>query len=140
EADRRKDEFLAMLAHELRNPLAPIRNALQILRLSPEPKVQEQIHALMQRQLDQVVRLVEDLLDVSRISSGKLQLRKEWVDLRAAIEGAVEASRPLIDRMGHQLTVAVPSQALTVDADQARLGQVFVNLLNNAAKYTDRGG
>jgi two-component system CheB/CheR fusion protein len=140
EADRRKDEFLATLAHELRNPLAPIRNALQILRLAPEPEVQEQTRALMQRQLDQVVRLVEDLLDVSRISTGKLQLRKEWVDLRTAIEGAVEASRTLIDRMGHQLTVTVPSQALTVDADPARLGQVFVNLLNNAAKYTDRGG
>ncbi len=140
EADRRKDEFLATLAHELRNPLAPIRNALQILRLSPDPEVQEQTRSLMHRQLDQIVRLVDDLLDVSRISTGKLELRKERVHLREVVNGAVEASRPFIDRMGHRLTITAPNQALTVDADPTRLGQVFVNLLNNAAKYMDRGG
>ncbi|WP_439627054.1 PAS domain S-box protein [Gemmata sp.] len=140
EADRRKDEFLATLAHELRNPLAPIRNALQILRLSPARDVQDRVHALMHRQLDQVVRLVDDLLDVSRISTGKLELRTERVPLRAVLDRAMEASGPLIDQMGHELTVSAPGQTLTVDADPARLGQVFCNLLNNAAKYMDRGG
>ncbi len=140
DADRRKDEFLATLAHELRNPLAPIRNALQILRLSPDPEVHEQTRSLMQRQLDQIVRLVDDLLDVSRISTGKLQLRKGRVSMKEVVTSAVEASRPLIERMGHRLSVTIPNQALTVDADQTRLGQVFVNLLNNAAKYMDRGG
>ncbi len=140
DADRRKDEFLATLAHELRNPLAPIRNALQILRLSPDPEVQEQSRCLMQRQLDQIVRLVDDLLDVSRISTGKLVLRKEQVELRTVVDGAVETIRPLIDRMGHRLTVTLPDPSLTVDADPTRLGQVISNLLNNAAKYSDRGG
>src|SRR4029079_9503701 len=122
EADRRKDEFLATLAHELRNPLAPIRHDLQILLLSSDPEVQERTHALMQRQLDQVVRLVDDLLDVSRISTGKLQLRKEQVHLKEVVTGAAAASRPLIDRMGHTLAVTIPKQTLTVDADAARLG------------------
>jgi CheY-like chemotaxis protein/nitrogen-specific signal transduction histidine kinase len=140
QADRRKDEFLATLAHELRNPLAPLRNALQILCLSPDREVQEQARSLMRRQLDQVVRLVDDLLDVSRISTGKLELRKGQVQLRAVIDRAVETSRPLIDRMGHRLSVTLPDQALTVDGDPTRLGQVFANLLNNAAKYSDRGG
>ncbi len=140
DADRRKDEFLATLAHELRNPLAPIRNALQIMQLSPDPEVHEQSRSLMQRQLDQIVRLVDDLLDVSRISTGKLVLRKERVELRSVVNGAVETSRPLIERMGHRLTVTLPEQKLTVDADPTRLGQVFCNLLNNAAKYSDRGG
>lgn len=140
DADQRKDEFLATLAHELRNPLAPIRNALQILRLSTDPEVHEQSRSLMQRQLDQIVRLVDDLLDVSRISTGKLELRKEQVNLKEVVTSAAEASRPLIDRMGHTLAITIPKQTLTVDADPARLGQVFVNLLNNAAKYMDRGG
>jgi PAS domain S-box-containing protein len=140
EADRRKDEFLATLAHELRNPLAPLRNALQVLRLTADAAARERSHALMERQVDQIVRLVDDLLDVSRISTGKLELRTEHVELRAVVERAVEAGRPLIDRMGHELTVTVPDQTLTVDGDPARLTQVFVNLLNNAAKYTDRGG
>ncbi len=94
----------------------------------------------MQRQLDQLVRLVDDLLDVSRISTGKLELRKERVNLKEVVSSAVDASRPLIDRMGHQLNVTLPKQTLTVDADLARLGQVFCILLNNAAKYMDRGG
>jgi PAS domain S-box-containing protein len=140
EADRRKDEFLATLAHELRNPLAPIRNALQILRLSPDPTAQEQARALMQRQLEQMVRLVDDLLDVSRISTGKIQLRREPVRLQEVVHNAVEISRPAIDHMSHQLTVTLPEQPLVVDGDPTRLAQVFSNLLNNSAKYTARGG
>jgi PAS domain S-box-containing protein len=140
EADRRKDEFLATLAHELRNPLAPIRNALQIIGLAPERAAREQARALMERQLAQMVRLVDDLLDVSRITRGKLELRKEQVQLSAAVSSAVETSRPLIDHMGHELTVTLPGQTLIVDADLTRLAQVFSNLLNNSAKYTDRGG
>jgi PAS domain S-box-containing protein len=140
EADRRKDEFLATLAHELRNPLAPLRNALQILQLSSEPATQEQARSLMQRQLEQMVRLVDDLLDVSRISTGKLQLRTETVQLQAILHSAVEISRPLIDHMGHELTVTLPEQPLLLDGDATRLAQVFSNLLNNSAKYTPRGG
>jgi PAS domain S-box-containing protein len=140
DADRRKDEFLAMLAHELRNPLAAIRSALQILRLSPDREAHEQARALMQRQTDQMVRLVDDLLDVSRIATGKLELRKEPVQLRLVVRSAVEISRPLIEHMGHELTVTLPPHPLTVDADMTRLAQVFSNLLNNAAKYTEHGG
>lgn len=139
-ADRRKDEFLVTLAHELRNPLAPIRNALQILRLSADPRDQEQAHAVAQRQLGQVVRLVDDLLDVSRISMGKLELRKEPTPLPAVLQAAVETSRPLIEQKGHELAVVLPDGPLTVDADPARLGQAISNLLINGAKYTDRGG
>jgi PAS domain S-box-containing protein len=140
EADRRKDEFLATLAHELRNPLAPIRNALQVLRLSPHRDAQEQAHSMMGRQLEQMVRLVDDLLDVTRISQGKLELRRERVPLAAVVGSAVETSRPLIDHLGHELTVALPDQPVLVDADPTRLAQVFANLLNNSAKYMDRGG
>jgi PAS domain S-box-containing protein len=140
QADRRKDEFLATLAHELRNPLAPIRNALQVIRLSPDPAAREQVRTLMERQVAQMVRLVEDLLDVSRISTGKLELRREHVHLAAVVGSAVETSRPLIDHLGHHLTVTLPGQPVTVDADPTRLAQVFSNLLNNSAKYMDRGG
>jgi PAS domain S-box-containing protein len=146
EADRRKDEFLATLAHELRNPLAPIRNGLQILRLSrdsgqPAGQVQiPQVQIMMERQLGQLVRLVDDLLDVSRISRGKLELRKERVELAAVVSHAVETSRPVIDSGGHQLTVSLPPEPVWLDADVTRLGQVFANLLNNAAKYSERGG
>jgi len=146
EADRRKDEFLATLAHELRNPLAPIRSGLQVLRLlrdggePVEPVQIEQVQVMMERQLGQLVRLVDDLLDVSRISRGKLELRKERVELAAVVNNAVETSRPLIDSGGHQLTVSLPPEPVWVDADVTRLGQVFANLLNNAAKYSDRGG
>src|SRR5262245_37704840 len=139
-ADRRKDEFLATLAHELRNSLAPVRNALQIIRLSPERTAREQARTLMERQLGQMVRLVDDLLDVSRISQGKLALRREQVPLAAVIGSALETSRPLIDHLGHQLTVTLPDQPILVDADPTRLAQVFANLLNNSAKYMDRGG
>lgn len=140
EADRHKNEFLAMLAHELRNPLAPLSSGVQILRLSPDPEVQRQALSLMQRQLDQVVRLVDDLLDVSRISLGKFELRRQPVELREVLNRAVEMSRPLIARMGHELTVTLPEDPLPLDADPARLAQVFANLLNNAAKYTPAGG
>jgi PAS domain S-box-containing protein len=140
-ADRRKDEFLATLAHELRNPLAPIRNGLQILKLAGhDGKAVEQIRTMMERQLTQMVRLVDDLLDVSRITRNRLELRRERVELAAVVTNAVETSRPLIDAGGHQLTVSLPPEPVFVDADVTRLGQVFANLLNNAAKYSERGG
>jgi PAS domain S-box-containing protein len=140
EADCRKDEFLATLAHELRNPLAPIRNALQVIRLSPDRESTEPAHAMMARQLEQLVRLVDDLLDVSRITRGKLELRKEHVQLSAVVNCAVEIGRPMIDHMGHDLAVTLPEEPIILDADLARLAQVFSNLLTNSAKYMDRGG
>jgi len=141
EVDRRKDEFLATLAHELRNPLAPIRNGLQLMKLAGgQAATVERARSMMERQLTQMVRLVDDLMDVSRISRGKLELRKERVPLAAVLNSAVETSRPLIEQMGHELTVTLPKQPLMVDADMTRLAQVFLNLLNNAAKYGDRGG
>ncbi len=141
EADRRKDEFLAMLAHELRNPLAPISNSLQILRLSDDlsPTV-EHVRDIMERQVKQMARLVDDLLEISRITSGKIELRKEPVDLVAVIATAVETSRPLIDAAGHQLAITISQEPLNLDADPVRLAQVISNLLNNAAKYTEPGG
>lgn len=141
EADRRKDEFLAILAHELRNPLAPIRNALEILRLAGDNKAAlEHIRTIMERQLQQMVHLIDDLLDVSRISRGKLNLQMERIELTTVVRHAVEISRPLIEASGHELTVSLPDEPILVDADAVRLAQVFSNLLNNAAKYTERGG
>jgi PAS domain S-box-containing protein len=140
EADRRKDEFLATPAHELRNPLAPLRNALQIMRLSADPQAREQASTMMERQLGQMVRPVDDLMDVNRITRGKMDLRRERVELAAVVSNAVEASRPLVERMGHALTVTLPERPVVLDADLTRLVQVFMNLLNNAAKYTDPGG
>ncbi len=141
EADRRKDEFLAMLAHELRNPLAPLRNGLQVLRMaSGNWDAIEQARTMMDRQLLQLVRLVDDLMDVSRISRGKIELRREQVPLSAVVNSAIETSRPVIEQMGHELTVTLPKEPVVVDADLTRLAQVFLNLLNNAAKYTERGG
>jgi PAS domain S-box-containing protein len=141
DADRRKDEFLAVLAHELRNPLAPLRNAIEILRTSPSPSPQLQwTHDVIDRQVRQLSRLVDDLLDVSRITSGKIELRKESVELASAVRIALESSRPFIERGGHELTVHVPSEPIWLDADLARLAQVLSNLLNNAAKYTRSGG
>ena len=141
EAHLRKDEFLATLAHELRNPLAPIRNALEILQL---PLAQEidvtRARGVIGRQIDQMTRLVDDLLDVSRISQGRLELKREPVDLRAVLSLAVETSRPLLQEFRHRLRVELPHDALPVFADQTRLGQVFANLLNNAAKYMPPGG
>ena len=140
EADRRKDEFLALLSHELRNPLAPLRNGLQILRLSDDADSRLQARRLMERQLEQLIRLVDDLLDVSRITRGKMELRKSPVRLAEIIQSAVETVRPVIDDMDHQLSIDIPEEEVTVNADLTRLAQVFSNLLNNAAKYTDRGG
>jgi two-component system CheB/CheR fusion protein len=141
EADRRKDEFLAMLAHELRNPLAPVRNALSILKLkSPASPEQQWARDLIDRQMQQMTRMIDDLLDVNRIRRGKIELKREHLELEKAVQSAVEASRPLIDQYGHELTVTLPPEPIIVDADLARLAQVFCNLLNNAARYTPRGG
>jgi PAS domain S-box-containing protein len=141
EADRKKDEFLAILAHELRNPLAPLRNGLQVMKLAKnKAEAFEQSCAMMERQLGQMVRLIDDLLDVSRISRGMIVLRKERVELAKVVQGAVETSRPLIDRSSHELTLRLPEEPVYVDADRTRLAQALSNLLSNAAKYTDRGG
>lgn len=141
EADRRKDEFLATLAHELRNPLAPLRNGLQVMKLVKGNSAGlEQSRAMMERQLSQMVRLVDDLMDVSRITRDRLELRLERIELARVVEQAVETSRPLVEAGGHQLAVELPGEPLFVDADLARLAQVISNLLNNAAKYTERGG
>ena len=141
DADRRKDEFLATLAHELRNPLAPLRNGLEVMRLAGnDGGAIEESREMMERQLGQMVRLIDDLLDVSRISRGTVELRKEPVELAKVIQQAVETSRPLIDQSRHELVIAVPSDPICVDADVTRLAQVFANLLNNSAKYTEPGG
>ena len=141
EADRRKDEFLATLAHELRNPLATIRNGLQVMHMANGNRdTVELARSMMDRQFAQFVRLVDDLMDVSRISRGKIELRKERVELAAVVHSAVETSRPLIEQMGHELTVSLPEFPVILDADLTRLAQVFLNLLHNAAKYTERGG
>lgn len=141
EADRRKDEFLAVLAHELRNPLAPLRNGLQILRLAGDdnPTV-SQARAMMERQLGHLVRLVDDLLDVSRISRNKMELRRSSLLLADVLSSAVETARPLIEEAGHALIVALPPEPIHLDADLTRLAQVFSNLLTNSAKYTEPGG
>ena len=140
-ADRRKDEFLATLAHELRNPLAPIRNALYIMQAAKEnPAAVAEARAIIERQLAQMVRLVDDLLDVSRITTGKLTLRKEQVDARAVAQSAIEAIEPLARARGLQLRVALPAPGAVLDADPTRLAQVFLNLLNNAVKFSDPGG
>jgi PAS domain S-box-containing protein len=141
EADRRKDEFLATLAHELRNPLAPIRNALQIIQIASNDRAAlEQARTVMERQLQQMVRLIDDLMDVSRITRNKLRLHRERLELVAVLRHALETSRPVIEAAGHELTITMPTEPLCVDADSARLAQVISNLLNNAAKYTERGG
>jgi PAS domain S-box-containing protein len=139
-AEQRKDEFLATLAHELRNPLAPIRNALQIMRLSSEPQVLKKVRDMFERQVGNLSRLVDDLFDVSRISQGKLQLQTQRVDLASVIRDAAETSAPLIQSARHQFTMTVPPCELRVYADATRLAQVFSNLLNNAARYTPEGG
>ncbi|HYC01038.1 MAG TPA: ATP-binding protein [Candidatus Limnocylindrales bacterium] len=141
DTDRRKDEFLATLAHELRNPLAPIRNALHIMSLTQgDPGASEQARTMMERQLAQMVRLIDDLLDVSRITRGKLELRKERVELGDIIKNAVDTARPSIDAAHHELELEVAPYPIHLDADPVRLAQVFSNLLNNAAKYMDPGG
>jgi PAS domain S-box-containing protein len=141
DADRRKNEFLAMLAHELRNPLAPLSNAVQVLRRAGlgEEKVAAAI-SMLERQTGHLTRLVEDLLDVSRITQGKIELRRERVELNALVALAAEAAGPLYERMKHQLSVSLAARPLHVDADPTRLAQVVGNLLTNAAKFTDHGG
>ncbi len=141
EADRRKDEFLATLAHELRNPLAPIRNALHILRSAAgKGPSDRRLHDMMERQVGHMVRLVDDLLEISRITRGKIELRPEPVEVQSVIRSAVDTSRPLLDEAGHTLEISAPESPLVVHADPVRLSQVVANLLNNAAKYTPTGG
>jgi PAS domain S-box-containing protein len=139
-ADRRKDEFLATLAHELRNPLSPIRSGLEVLRMTHDPDSIKQTQEMMGRQLGQMVRLIEDLMDVSRISSGKLKLRCERLSLQVVAAGAIEAVRPLIEAGRHLLHLELPHEPVWVDADSTRLAQVMSNILTNAAKYTPDGG
>ncbi len=140
ESDRKKDEFIALLAHELRNPLAPIRNGLQVVRQASDRAVRERAQQMMARQLAHMVRLIDDLLDVSRISRNKLALRKSRVTIAEIVESAVEAAQPAIDAAGHELTVTLPSRPVHLDADLTRLAQVLSNLLANSAKYTEAGG
>jgi len=141
EADQRKDEFLATLSHELRNPLAPIRHALELMRRSPnDAALMQRARAVMERQLTQLVRLTDDLLDVSRITRNRIELRRDRIDVREALASAIETTQPLIDAAGHSLDVALPAEPVWVYADLTRLSQAFANLLNNAVKYTDRGG
>jgi signal transduction histidine kinase/ActR/RegA family two-component response regulator len=140
-ADQHKDEFLATLAHELRNPLAPMVNAMGLVAMPGADRgITNRAHGIITRQLSQMVRLVDDLLDVSRITSGKLAVRKQSVDLASIVNNAVDTARPLLDERGHTLTIELPSQAIYVQADPVRLAQVFSNLLNNAAKYSEPGG
>ena len=142
EADQRKDEFLATLAHELRNPLAPLRNSLRVLRLSngDAPAVLERTREMMERQVNHMVRLVDDLMEVSRITRGKIELRRETMDIAAVVKSAIETSRPLVEAGHHKLMVSLPPSAVTVNVDPVRIAQVLSNLLNNAAKYTPDGG
>lgn len=141
EADRRKDEFLATLAHELRNPLAPVRNSLEMLKLPEvDPAVARRATTVMERQVHHLVRLVDDLLDVSRVMRGKVELREERVELAEVISRAIEAAQPLIEEQGQELEVSLSEEPLTLEADPVRLAQVLANLLTNAAKYTEAGG
>jgi two-component system CheB/CheR fusion protein len=141
EADRQKNEFLAMLAHELRNPLAPMRNALHLLKTpGANGAMAQQARAIMDRQLNHLVRLVDDLLDVSRIVRGKVQLQRDLVDLTTVVVRAVETAQPVVDAHGHRLSVQLPDEPVWVDADVVRLAQAIANLLTNAAKYTDGAG
>ena len=140
QADRRKDEFLATLSHELRNPLAPLRNSLHVLRSRGGEGRADRMYEMMEQQLTRMVRLVDDLLEVSRITGGKIELRKEPVALASVVESAVETSRPLIEAAAHQLSVELSPEPLLIDADPVRMAQVISNLLNNAAKYTLEGG
>ena len=141
DADRRKDEFLATLAHELRNPLAPIRNSLQILKMPRvDAETAQQTREMMERQVHHLVRLVDDLLDVSRVMRGKIELRREPVELATVVARAVETAQPLIEVQGHELDISLPPESLLLDADPVRLAQVVGNLLTNAAKYTEANG
>jgi PAS domain S-box-containing protein len=141
ETDRRKNEFLATLAHELRNPLAPMSNMLQVAkRADGDDGILKQAHETIERQLDQMVRLVDDLLDLNRITHDRLELRRSEVELSSVLEQAVEVARPLIDAAGHELVIDLPPEPVFLNADRARLAQVFGNLLNNSCKYTRPNG
>jgi signal transduction histidine kinase len=141
EANRHKEEFIAMLAHELRTPLAPIMNGLTLLQLEPPTSPDARMALeMIERQLNQLVRLVDDLLDTARISRGKIELRMERVELDSALQAAIETTRPLIEERGHTLVVLSPGQPIHVIADRVRIAQAFANLLGNAAKYTEEGG
>ncbi|HEU4735028.1 MAG TPA: ATP-binding protein [Kofleriaceae bacterium] len=140
EQDRKKDEFLATLAHELRNPLAPIRTGLHVLSHEVTPEQAARARDMMARQLVHLVRMVDDLLDISRVTLGKITLQKQRIDLRAILDSAIETTRSLLDAARHELVVRLPSQALPLDVDPTRLSQAFSNLINNAAKYTPPGG
>ncbi len=142
EADRHKDEFIATLSHELRSPLAPIRNALSLLRLTGRPDAKTtQVYAIMDRQLTHLVRLVDDLLELSRVRRGQFELRREPVELGTVLQNAIETSAPVIADAGHQLVVEpLPQEPLWVHGDRVRLAQIFSNLLDNAARFTERGG
>jgi CheY-like chemotaxis protein len=141
DADRRKDEFLATLSHELRNPLAPIRTALEIIRLAPgNPELVEKARTAMERQVMHLVHITDDLLDIARITRNKVELRCERLDLRAVLHSAIEATRPLVDERRHALIVDFARLPVWTDADFTRLAQVFANLLNNAVKFTPPGG
>jgi len=141
DADRRKDEFLATLSHELRNPLAPIRTALEVMRMAKGDRdLSEKAMATMERQLAHLVRITDDLLDVSRITQNKVELRRERIDLRSVLHSAVESTRPLIDAQAQRLSLDLPRAAIWTDGDFTRLSQAFSNLLHNATKYTERGG
>lgn len=140
-ANRHQTEFLAVLAHELRNPLAPIRNGLDLLRrANDKPAMIERVAGMMERQLAQLVRLIDDLLDIARITSGKVELKKTRVDLRRILATAIETTTPMIEAAGHELRFEPPNEALLIEADATRIAQVVSNLLNNAAKYTPAGG
>jgi PAS domain S-box-containing protein len=138
--ERRKDEFLAVLAHELRNPLAPLRNALHLLRSEPDRDQAEQARAIMERQLASLVRLVDDLLDVSRLMSDKVELRKESIELGAVFARAVDVVRGQVETDGLELIVALPEEPIRFEGDEVRLAQAIGNMLSNAVKYTDKGG
>lgn len=140
ESDRRKDEFLAILAHELRNPLAPVRTALDILKRETQPGTRQNLHEIIERQVETMVRLVNDLLDVSRIARGTTDLDEQIVDLRQIVRSAIEISQPLIAAGRHRLSTQLPPDPVRMRADPLRLAQVFANLLNNAAKYTPVAG
>ena len=141
DADRRKNQFLATLAHELRNPLAPIRNALQIMKIAKDnPTVIEQSRAIVERQVRHMIRHIDDLLDISRITRGKLVLQFASIDIHEAIAAAIETSEPVLDEAQVTLELHVSEEPIIVHGDRLRLGQVFANLLNNAAKYTEPGG
>jgi PAS domain S-box-containing protein len=141
QSDRRKDEFIATLSHELRNPLAPLRNALQILQMrAAQDAADASIHAMMERQVNHLVRLVDDLLEVSRIKHGAFELRSQRVELATVVRNAVETCEPLMHEGGHRLDVTLPNQRVWLCGDPVRLGQILANLLNNAARYTPHGG